>query len=452
MSGEFHRALCYKRWPNFFFSLYYYTFVDLLDYRDHVGELLTTLDACGIVMDITRNLSKAYLNVVSTYASLEILLSPLRGVWAPLTSNGSSASSGCVLYTHHTSSPSSKVSRLWKKVKEVKDFQNAALQTLQCCTERAIISPLRSTGNSLFIFMASASRGRGALAHAASQEPPARQTSPLPQEGLIDRFFPELLFLMGECRALVKKYGQVIQRCYVQYLSGYDAVALNKSIQSLMHISEEDSIILSSIFQTISDLNVEQVVDTDHLFDFRGLRLDWKRLKSYTSSSGSNLLRNFGTLSVRRSIPSPSIPASWTDWKNMLRRPQTGAICLFKLFEDHFQIIDSLLPFPYLRSLFPERHESSRKESELRHIFLDEMSKEARTLSPPFARSSEPLQTSYSQALLDCSVATRSESYRKTREDLITRTSCTWSSHNYATPSTTRPPSMSGNVLLPLGR
>ncbi len=29
-------------------SLYYYTFVDLLDYRDHVSELLTTLDACQV--------------------------------------------------------------------------------------------------------------------------------------------------------------------------------------------------------------------------------------------------------------------------------------------------------------------------------------------------------------------------------------------------------------------
>ncbi len=30
-------------------SLYYYTFVDLLDFRDHVSELLTTLDACGVI-------------------------------------------------------------------------------------------------------------------------------------------------------------------------------------------------------------------------------------------------------------------------------------------------------------------------------------------------------------------------------------------------------------------
>jgi NCK-associated protein 1 len=47
-------------------SLYYYTFVDLLDYRDHVTELLTTIGACGIGFDITVNfeLTKLYLEVV----------------------------------------------------------------------------------------------------------------------------------------------------------------------------------------------------------------------------------------------------------------------------------------------------------------------------------------------------------------------------------------------------
>jgi NCK-associated protein 1 len=29
-------------------SLYYYTFVDLLDFKDHVNELLTTIDACQV--------------------------------------------------------------------------------------------------------------------------------------------------------------------------------------------------------------------------------------------------------------------------------------------------------------------------------------------------------------------------------------------------------------------
>jgi len=33
-------------------SLYYYTFVDLLDFKDNVCELLTTMDACQVHLDI----------------------------------------------------------------------------------------------------------------------------------------------------------------------------------------------------------------------------------------------------------------------------------------------------------------------------------------------------------------------------------------------------------------
>ena len=81
-------------------SLYYNTFVDLLDYKDKVGELLTTMDACQVHLDIVTNhlncckmlnfrffncflslqtlnfdLTKAYLDLVTTYTSLMILLS-----------------------------------------------------------------------------------------------------------------------------------------------------------------------------------------------------------------------------------------------------------------------------------------------------------------------------------------------------------------------------------------
>ena len=50
-------------------------------------------------------------------------------------------------------------------------------------------------------------------------------------EDLVDRCLPELIFHMEEIRALVRKYTQVIQRYYVQYLSGYDAVALSQAMQ-----------------------------------------------------------------------------------------------------------------------------------------------------------------------------------------------------------------------------
>lgn len=47
---------------------------------------------------------------------------------------------------------------------------------------------------------------------------------------------------------------------------------------------EEDSVILESVYTTISNLSVKQV-ENNELFDFRGLRLDWFRLQAYCSVS-----------------------------------------------------------------------------------------------------------------------------------------------------------------------
>ena len=58
-------------------SLYYYTFVDLLDFKDHVNDLLTNIDACQISLDITINfqITSLYLELVTIYIQLMILLS-----------------------------------------------------------------------------------------------------------------------------------------------------------------------------------------------------------------------------------------------------------------------------------------------------------------------------------------------------------------------------------------
>lgn len=45
------------------------------------------------------------------------------------------------------------------------------------------------------------------------------------------RHIAELIFYMEELRAHVRKYGPVMQRYYVQYLSGFDAVVLNELVQ-----------------------------------------------------------------------------------------------------------------------------------------------------------------------------------------------------------------------------
>lgn len=47
----------------------------------------------------------------------------------------------------------------------------------------------------------------------------------------ICRHIAELIFYMEELRAHVRKYGPVMQRYYVQYLSGFDAVVLNELVQ-----------------------------------------------------------------------------------------------------------------------------------------------------------------------------------------------------------------------------
>lgn len=52
---------------------------------------------------------------------------------------------------------------------------------------------------------------------------------------LICRHIAELIFYMEELRAHVRKYGPVMQRYYVQYLSGFDAVVLNELVQVQTH-------------------------------------------------------------------------------------------------------------------------------------------------------------------------------------------------------------------------
>lgn len=62
----------------------------------------------------------------------------------------------------------------------------------------------------------------------------------------------------------MRKYSQVVQRYYVQYLVGFDVVQLSQSIQSLYgnqqdHYHQDPSyVIFQSIINTISALSVKQ--------------------------------------------------------------------------------------------------------------------------------------------------------------------------------------------------
>lgn len=91
-------------------QLYYYTFIDIVDFKDHVSELFAVMDACHVELDIVRfenmffeknaklkllvfhfiqkhgfvyfilqtlnyDLTKGYLDLVVAYVSLMILIS-----------------------------------------------------------------------------------------------------------------------------------------------------------------------------------------------------------------------------------------------------------------------------------------------------------------------------------------------------------------------------------------
>jgi NCK-associated protein 1 len=58
-------------------SLYYFTFVDIMDFKDHVTDLLTTMDASQVNFDITVNydLTRGYLDLIVTYFCIMILVS-----------------------------------------------------------------------------------------------------------------------------------------------------------------------------------------------------------------------------------------------------------------------------------------------------------------------------------------------------------------------------------------
>lgn len=592
-------------------SLYYYTFADLLDYRDHVSELLTTIDACGIILDITVNfdLTKLYLDVVSLYVRLMVLLSrvddrkavlglfnashemvhgvcdpafprlgqmivdydpPLKKLaeefvphnrtltrallslaaiyprrnlsaeqWRSAQMLSLTANPGQLLNPAHTDtipceylslatiehwivfgftvchsslSQGQTANELWtlalqsgwimtlfrdevvyihqylqtffegikgygKKVTEIKELYNTALQkaselhkerrkflrsairemALLCSDQPGLLGP-----KALFVFMGLCfCRDEVIWLIHHHENPPVRQTKHKVQEDLTDRYLPELIFYMEELRGLVRKYNQVVQRYYVQYLSGYDAVALNQCIQGLTHLSEEDSILLSSICQSVSNLTVEQVEDPEHTFDFRGLRLDWTRLQSYISyGGGKSKLDEFKSSGGAGILNTIVFHARMVDQLEsiLVETSDLSIFCFYsRLFEDYFQMCLEfpaqnrfIISFPLICSHFtqitndfcPEERIHIRERSlSVINLFLDEMSKEAKniitTICDEQCNLSDKLLPKHCASVIAQVLVNKKkrdkrkmsqfeperpgiESYRKTREDLTT--------------------------------
>ncbi|XP_077986054.1 nck-associated protein 1-like [Glandiceps talaboti] len=216
-------------------------------------------------------------------------------------------------------------------------------------------------------------------------------------EDFEDRQIPELLFHMEELRALVRKYNQVLQRYYIQYLAGFDAVVLNNQVQSFGVCPEDECIILSSFVSTIQALNVKQVEEGD-LFDFRGLRLDWFRLQAYTSVNRAALvLREHPELA--RTLNTICFHTKMVDYLDemLVETSDLSIFCHYNhCFERFFrQCLDMpsqarfIIAFPLICSHFlncthelcpEERHHVGDRSLSAVNLFLDEMAKEAKNI------------------------------------------------------------------------
>lgn len=528
-------------------SLYYYTFVDLLDYRDRVCELLTTMDACQLSLDIAINfdLTKAYLDLVTTYVSLMILptrvedrkavlslynlshdmihghsdsafprlgqmiidyeqpmkklfeefiphskllsqallslhqIFPMRTITAqewrksqilslvanptqlfnpvqtdtiqceylpidqlekwitfgfmlahpslsqPVAQDLFNKSLQCgwcislfrdeVIHTHSfVQSFFESIKAPSKRTSELKEANSAVLQkatNLHRERRKFLRTALKELcliltdqpgllGPKILLALMGLSYARDEvnwlLRHVENQ-PQNKGKFKFQVEDLTDRQLPELLFHMEELRALIRKYYQVIQRYYVQYLSAYDAIALNQIVQTVSMLPEEDSMILETIYTTVSELNVQQV-ESKQVFDFNGLRLDWFRLQAYCSVHRypMHLFEHRDLAILMNMIIFHTRMVD--DIDEILKETSNLAdFCFFsKIFDNQFHMCLEfpaqtryIVAFPLICAHFidcthelcpEERYHIGDRSLTFVNIFLDEMTKEARNI------------------------------------------------------------------------
>lgn len=228
---------------------------------------------------------------------------------------------------------------------------------------------------------------------------PTKQGKPKAQgeDYLVDRQLPELLFHIEELRALVRKYNQVIQRYYVQFLTSYDAIAMSQMMQNVSMLPEDDSVILESINQIISNLSVKQV-ENNEIFDFRGLRLDWFRLQAYTSVNRYplNLFENKPFANLLNTVVFHTKVVDFLD-EMLVETSNLSLFCFYNsIFDNQFHMCLEfpaqtryIIAFPLICSHFmncnhelcpEERHMLGERSLTMLNIFLDEMAKEAKNI------------------------------------------------------------------------
>lgn len=587
-------------------SLYYYTFVDLLDFKDHVCEVLTSMDAFQVDLDISFNfeLTRHYLDLVTTYVALMVLLSRVEDRKAVLglfnaayeIVHGSPDTSFprlgsmimdyeipfkklCEEFVPHSrlllSSINSIISvyiprnvsadkwrselrlslvgnpglllkpvqadrmsceflsldtmerwvvfglllmhqclqqdhfnKLWisalesswvvplfrdeviyihqyiwsffdtikgysKRVSEVKDCYTQAVQKAGYRhreRRKFLRTALKELGlifmdqpgllgpKALMIFMGLCyARDEVLWLLRHNDNPPQQKNKGKSTEDLVDRHLPELLFHMEDLRVLVRKYSQVMQRYYVQYLSHFDAIALKLMMQNLNPCAEDETIILSSLCNTITNLSVKQVEDNE-TFNFFAFRLDWFRLQGFMSAAKSSL-RILDNKDLAQFLDMVQFHTKMVDNLDemLVETSDLSIFCFYnRIFEDQFHMCLEfpaqnrfIVAFPSICSHFQncthelcpeERHHIRERSLSVVNLFLDEMAKEAKNIITAICdaqcKMSDKLLPKNCAHLISQQINRKKkeknkknaveiekpgkESYRKTRENLTT--------------------------------
>uniref|UniRef100_A0A8B9LV85 Nck-associated protein 1 n=1 Tax=Astyanax mexicanus TaxID=7994 RepID=A0A8B9LV85_ASTMX len=445
-------------------ALYYFTFVDVMEFKDHVCELLNTIDACQVFFDITVNfdLTKNYLDLVVTYTTLMMLLSrieerkaiiglynyahemthgasdreyprlgqmivdyenPLKKMMEEFVPHGKSLSDALVslqmVYPRRNlsadqwrnaqllsliSAPSTMLNpaqsdtmpceylsldtmEKWIVCKsycissvlcrgsmhrERRKFLRSALKELATvlADQPGLLGP-----KALFVFMA-LSFARDEIIWLLRHADNIQKKS---TDDFIDKHIAELIFYMEELRAHVRKYGPVMQRYYVQYLSGFDAVVLNELVQNLSVCPEDESIIMSSFVNTMTSLRVKQ-----------GTLLKVVSKASLGISDHRELGKMMNTIIFHTKMVDSLV-------EMLVETSDLSIFCFYsRAFEKMFQQCLELpsqsrysICFPLLCTHFmscthelcpEERHHIGDRSLSLCNMFLDEMAKQARNL------------------------------------------------------------------------
>lgn len=160
--------------------------------------------------------------------------------------------------------------------REKRSFLRNALKELTKVLEDepALLGP-----KALFVFMALSFSRDEVLWLARHAENITKTKTP---EDYADSQMAEILYHMEKLRSLLTRHSYVIQRYHLQYLSQYDALLLNDTIQGMNVCPEEESVLLSSFVSTLSTMTLKNL-DGGGEFDLKPFRLDWLRLQAYTS-------------------------------------------------------------------------------------------------------------------------------------------------------------------------